>query len=236
MSYLLITSLLPEWNYMSAPLLANTLLLLIFYFLFRMYNQQRIRGMVFNIGLALGLCSFLYAPSLIFLIWVLPGLLVMKPVKINEWLICILGLLTPYYLYAAWLLLYGGWEWGKILPSLSLNVPGLQQSFWLAGASLLLIIPFLAGGYYIQVNLRRLLIQVRKNWSLVLIYMLVSLIVPFFSGGQNFENWIVCVIPFAAFHSCAYFYPKAKAFPLLLFWLSVAFVVVYQYYGNGWII
>src|SRR5204863_9283747 len=40
MAYLLITSLLPEWNYFSAPLFINTILLLILSGLFRIYNQQ----------------------------------------------------------------------------------------------------------------------------------------------------------------------------------------------------
>ena len=235
MSYLLISSLLPEWNRFSAPLLLNTFTLVMFYALFRMYNQQRIRGLVFNIGLSLGLASFAYAPSLFLIIWVLPGLLVMKPVKINEWIICILGLLTPYYLYASYLFIEGDWGWDKVLPAFSFHLPGLKQSFWLAGATFLLIIPFLAGGYFVQVNLRRMLIQVRKNWSLILIYMLVSMVIPFFTRNADFTSWITIVIPFSAFHACAYYYPEKRWFPLILFWATVAYVLVFQYYEKGWI-
>lgn len=229
MSYLLVSSLLPEWNWFSAPLIINTLLLLIFFALFRLYNQQHIRGMVFNIGLILGLSSFFLSSSFLFIIWVLPALFVMKPIRIQEWIICVMGLLTPYYFYAAWLLITGEWGWHKILPPLSIQVPVLEPSYWLPGAALLMLIPFLVGGYFIQVNLRRMLIQVRKNWSLVLIYLLVSLFVPFLSKAEYFENFVVIVIPFAIFHSCAYFYPKARFFPLLLFWGTVAFVVAREY-------
>jgi hypothetical protein len=32
------------------------------------------------------------------------------------------------------------------------------------------MVPFLTGGYFIQDNLRRMLIQIRKGWSLILLY------------------------------------------------------------------
>lgn len=229
MSYLLISSLLPEWNWFSAPLLINTFLLLIFFALFRLYNLQQIRGMVFNIGLILGLSSFFLTSSLLFIVWVLPALFVMRPIRIQDWIICIMGLLTPYYFYAAYLVITGEWALHKILPQITFHIPVLEPTFWLPGAALLILIPFLVGGYFIQVNLRRMLIQVRKNWSLVLIYLLVSLLIPFLSGGEYFENWVVIIIPFSIFHSCAYFYPKARFFPLLLFWGTVAFVVAREY-------
>ena len=58
-------------------------------------------------------------------------------------------------------------ELEKILPYITLRMPSLQQSAWLAVSAFLLMVPFLAGGYYIQDNLRRMLIQVRKGWSLL---------------------------------------------------------------------
>src|SRR5688500_18836496 len=38
-AYILITSLLPEWNYFSAPLLCNTILLFVLSALFGIYNK-----------------------------------------------------------------------------------------------------------------------------------------------------------------------------------------------------
>ena len=44
MAYLLITSLIPEWNYFSAPLIVNTILVLVLSELFKIYNQQNAKG------------------------------------------------------------------------------------------------------------------------------------------------------------------------------------------------
>jgi hypothetical protein len=235
MAYLLITSLFPEWNYLSAPLIVNTILLFVLSGLLKIYSQQNAKGTLFNIGLALGIASFLFFPSLTFIIWILLALLLMRPFRLNEWALCIVGMTTPFYFYAIYLLINGQWSWQHMWPYFSVSLPSVKQSAWLAGSAFLLIVPFLAGGYYVQDNLRRMLIQVRKGWSLLLLYLLGSIFVPFVNSSDTLENWVMCTIPFAAFHACTYLYSTLRIFPLLLFWLTVAFILGYQYYyGLGW--
>jgi hypothetical protein len=234
MAYLLITSLLPEWNYFSAPLLINTILLMILSGLFRIYHQQNAKGTIFNIGLALGIAGFLFVSSLTFIIWVMFALAIMRPFRINEWLLCILGITTPFYFYAIFIFIRGEWDWQQFLPTITIGVPSLKQSAWLAGSVFLIMIPFLLGGYYVQENLRRMLINVRKGWSVLLLYLLTALLVPFVNTSSTIENWIMAMIPMAAFHACAYFYSAKPLFPLLLFWITTAFAMVYQYAGPGW--
>ena len=234
MSYLLITSLLPEWNYFSAPVMVNTILLFIMFTLFRTYHLQRPMGIIFNAGLALGIASFIYFPSIIFLLWMLLVLTVMRPFKINEWLLCILGVLTPFYFYAAGLFLFDQWSWTKLVKDFSISLPDVKQSAWLAGSTFLLVVPFLLGSYYVQVNLRRMLIQVRKGWSLLLLFLIASVIVQFVDVSSGFDSWIIITIPLAAFHACTYLYSSLRIIPNLFFWLSVAFVIAIQYWGPGW--
>lgn len=234
LSYMLITSLLPEWNIFSAPLLINSILLFILSSLFSIYNQQNARGTIYNIGVALGIAGFLLISSLTFIVWVLLALAVMRPFRLNEWLICLLGITTPFYFYAIYTVIDGVWEWDEFAPRISLALPQLKQSVWLAGSVFLIMVPFLTGGYYVQENLRRMLIQVRKGWSLLLLYLLTGLLLPFVNTSGTFENWIMAMIPMAAFHGCTYFYSGWKVYPNLLFWLTVAYVLAYQYRGPGW--
>jgi hypothetical protein len=234
MAYLLITSLLPEWNYFSAPLFINTILLLILSGLFRIYNQQNAKGTIFNIGLALGVAGFLFVSSLTFIIWIFLALAVMRPFRLNEWLLCILGITTPFYFYAIYIFIKGKWSWQSFLPHISIGVPSLQQTAWLAASVFLLMVPFLIGGYYVQDSLRKMLINVRKGWSLLLLYLFTALLLPFVNTSDTFENWVMAMVPLAAFHASAYLYPTWRVFPLVFFWISVAFVIAYQYYGPGW--
>jgi len=234
MAYMLITSLLPEWNYFSASLLVNTILLFVLSALFRTYNQPNAKGAIFNIGLALGVASFIFFPSLTFTIWILLALAVMRPFRLNEWVLCLAGVITPFYFYAVYLFIDDKWSWQNLLPYFSVSLPVVKQSLWLAGAAFLLAAPFLMGGYYVQDSLRKMLIQVRKGWSLLLLYLLGAVFIPFVNNTSGFENWIMAAIPFAAFHACTYFYSTLRILPLILFWATVAFILGYQYAGPGW--
>ena len=234
-AYLVITSLMPEWNRFSAPLLVNTFVLLIFAGLFRISNQYSIKVTLYNIGVAVGIGSFIFFPSIILFLWLIFALLVMRSVRLNEWLICLLGITTPYYFYAAYLFFSDNWSWQHLLQPINIALPSPGQSLWLAIGSILLIIPFLIGGYFVQENLRKMLIQVRKNWSLMLIYLLFGLFIPFLNNtAEGFENWILIVVPFAAFHACTYLYPPQRWIPVVIFWLSITFILIYQYSGPGW--
>lgn len=234
MAYLLITSLFPEWNYFSAPLFVNTILLFVLSGLFKTYNQSNAKGSIFNIGLALGISSFVFFPSVTFIIWILFSLAIMRPFRINEWVLCIVGLATPFYFYAVYLIITNEWSWQSIWPNFTVSLPYLKQSIWLAGGAFLLVIPFLVGSYFVQDNLRKMLIQVRKGWSLLLLYLIGSLFIPFVNNSDSIENWVIVAIPFAAFHAKAYLATPLRIIPLLFFWLSIAVIVGYQYFGPGW--
>ena len=234
MAYLLVTSLFPGWNYFSAPLIVNTILLFVLNTLFRTYNLPSAKGAIFNIGLALGIASFIFFPALTFIIWILFALAVMRPFRLNEWLLCILGLTTPFYFYAVYLFITGQLSWAILWPQFVISMPSVKQSAWLAGSAFLMVVPFLAGGYLVQDGLRRMLIQVRKGWSLLLLFLLGAVFIPFVNSSDSFENWVLSAIPFAAFHAYTYLYSSFRIFPMAIFWLSVAFILAYQYYGPGW--
>lgn len=234
MAYMLITSLLPEWNYFSAPLMVNTILLFVLSGLFKIYNQPNVKGAIFNIGLSLGVASFLFFPTITFIAWILLALAVMRPFKLNEWILCIVGITTPFYFFTIYLFINDQWSWQQLLPHFSIGMPSIKQSVWLAGSAFLLVVPFFWGGYYVQDNLRRMLIQVRKGWSLLLLYLLGAIFIPFVNNSDSFENWVIAAIPFAAFHACTYLYSTIRVIPLLIFWLTVAFILVQQYYEFGW--
>jgi hypothetical protein len=234
MAYLLITSLLPEWNYLSAALVANTLIIWSFIKVFKLYNASVVSGAIFNIGLLLGISSFLYFPSVAFLICILLGLMILRPFKFKEFVLLVLGILTPYYFYIVYLFLNDKLVVANILPRLSVQIPVLTSDIWIAVAIVFLGAPFLMGGYFIQTHLRKMLIQARKNWSILLLYLFLSLLIPFMNSTASLHNWIIVAAPFAAFHTSAYLYPKRNALPAIIFFLTVAFVLFQQYGMRLW--
>ena len=234
MAYLLITSLLPEWNYLSSPMLANTFIIWEFIILFRLYNSQGAKARVYNIGVIAGIASFLYFPSAAFILCILLGLMILKPFRLNEIVLFLLGCLTPYYFYGTYLFLSDSWDFWKIVPHVQVRIPLIRSSIALAASVLLLTIPFLIGGYYVQVHLRKMLIQVRKNWSILLLYLLLAFFVPFINSDQGFFTWVLITAPFAAFHACAYNYTPRQWVNLLLFFATVGFILYQQYGMRAW--
>ncbi|OLY91745.1 hypothetical protein SAMN05444008_12917 [Cnuella takakiae] len=231
MAYLLITSLMPEWNYFSPPLLASTLIIWAILRLFRVYNVASIKSTVFNIGLILGLSALIYFPAAAFLLLLLLGILILRPFRVNELVLLALGAITPFYFFAVYLFLSDRLTVANIFPSIYFDVPNVQQSLRLAIAAVFLVLPFIIGAFHIQNHLRKMLIQVRKNWSIVLIWLLLALLIPFVNSRDDWHNWVLAMPAFAAFHAAAYLYPTKKWVPLLLFWGTVAWVLALQY-GN----
>lgn len=234
MAYLLITSLLPEWSHFSAPLLATTLVIWSFIKLFRLYNLSSARGPIFNIGMLAGLASFIYFPSVLFAVCLLLGLMILKPFRFNEVVLFLVGCITPLYFYAVYLFLDDRLTVAALFPSVRVAVPVLKSSIPLAVSTLLLGVPFLVGGYYVQLQLRKMLIQVRKNWSILLLYLFLAIFVPFINSRASLHNWVLAAAPFAAFHACAYLYPVRRWLPLTLFSLTLGFVLYLQFFTATW--
>lgn len=234
MAYLLITSLLPEWNYLSSQLVTNIFIIWIFIHLFRLYNANNAKAQVYNIGLLLGIASYIYFPSAAFLICVLLGLMILKPFRFNEIILFLLGCLTPYYFHAVYLFIFSKFSFANFFPHILIKVPEIKNSIWIAISVLLLTVPFIMGGYYVQLNLRKMLIQVRKNWSIVLLYLVLAFFVPFINSNQSLHSWVLVTVPFACFHACAYFYPSRRWLPLVLFFITIGYIVFQQYATLTW--
>jgi len=231
MSYLLVTSLLPDWNHFSAPLLINSLMIWIWYRMIALYNNNRPDAAIFNIGVLTGIVTLLYVPALFFLLLVFFALLTMRPFHIREWLMGILGFTFPYYFLFIVLYISNHWNWKSMIPSITVTLPGIPHSIWTTFGIVLLIVPFMIGGYFVQGNLNKMLIQVRKSWSLSLLFLLVSVFVILINRADSYENWIVTAVPFAAFHAAAYFYAADKRLPLILHWITFVFVIWVSYFN-----
>jgi hypothetical protein len=229
MAFILVTSLFTEWNQFSAPLIVNFLLILIFYRMMVLYNVSRAGNSIFNIGLLLGISTLLYNPAMVFFVLVIFALFIMRPFRIQEWVISLLGFTLPYYYLALALYFTNQWHWKHILPTMSFDLPAMPTSVFTTLSIALLVLPFVVGGFYVQNNLNKMLIQVRKGWSLLLLFLIISLSVILINGGGNYVNWILCVVPISAFHAAAYFYPVKKNLPLILHWVTFSYALYLNY-------
>ncbi len=232
MSYILITAMFPEWWHLSSTLIVNTFMIWGWTSMAGLYKNQRAKQLIFNIGILIGICSLFYFPSIGFLVLLFATLVIMRPVSITEWLIGLLGVTTPYYFLVAWQYLRGSWNLKDYIPSFHLSYPLFQQTFWAWGGLLLLMVPFLMSGFYIQGSILRMLIHSRKGWSLMLVYLLCALLIPFINSTATFDYWILSAIPFAAFNSNVFFSPQKRMIPNILHGIMLVFILAL----NWWVL
>jgi len=229
MAFIVVTSLLADWNHFSAPMLVNLIMIWAWHQMIELYNNHHPITSIFNIGLLAGLASLLYIPAMAFLLLVLFALIIMRPFRIQEWLVALLGFTSLYYFLLLLLYFKGQLQWKNVVPHINFAIPAMPTSIWVSLGLMFLLIHFIIGGYFVQKNLNKMLIQVRKAWSLLLVYLIVAVVVILINKANSYENWMVMVVPFAAFFGSAYFYPDNKTLPRILHWLCFAFIVVMNY-------
>jgi hypothetical protein len=230
MSYILITSLLPDWGHFSAPLLINMIMIWVWHRMMELYNSQRPGTSIFNIGIWTGVVSLLYIPAVAFILLVLSALLTMRPFRVREWFVGLLGFTFPYYFLFLVLYLTGRYSWVDVVPKIALSVPAFPSSIWITLGIAWLVIPFIVGGYFVQKNLSKFLIQIRKTWSLLLLFLMVAIVIILISHVSSYENWIIMAVPFAAFHASAYYFPNKTLGPNILHWLIVVYIIAMNYF------
>ncbi len=228
MSYLLITSLFYEWNVLSAPLIAGTLLLWSFSLMVRFYNYKNGKGIIFNAGLLVGISSFVYLPSAGFILLIIFSLLITRPPKVAEWIVAFLGFLIAWYFLFAWLFLSNR-LYSFNLPRLIVAYPAIINNTWVYIRLIGLLVLGLAGGIFIQSSASRQIVQVRKLWSLILLYFIVGVFIPFINPGYHLEYWIIGLLPLAAFIA-ATFFGLGKWMAFIVHWVIAGAVIYLEYF------
>lgn len=231
MAYMLITSFLPSFNMLSSNLVASVLLLTAFKLF---YQSHHIKNNIFNASLLIGLASLFFFPALFFVAWAFIALPVLRPFRFSDWILLLLGLTSPYYFYGAYLFLNGRLAIPSYFYHLSFLSSAIRYSLWHAGALFLLLAPLLAGIYYMQANSAKMLVHIRKGWYLFLAYLGIAIVMALFDIEKTSENLLLALVPVAAFHGYGYLNAELKLYPKIAFWITVAFVVANQLYGNLW--
>lgn len=229
MSYLLITSMFPEWNILTPALLVNTLSVWIFVKLNNLHNSATPRPALFNVGMLTGISAFIYLPALGFAIMIIFALIMSRPFNLAEWVMALLGIITPFYFLFVWMFLTDRMHY-YTLPPFAIGYPALTHNYWPLVAVGLIITAFITGAYFVQAGSARQVVQVRKSWSLMFVFLAVSVLIACINQSHNFEYWILAIVPLSAFAGSAFFYPAKKWFPLLLHWLMVGFVIAFSYF------
>ncbi len=232
LAYVILTALLPAWNNISSALIVNSMLIWLLHRLTKLYNTQQAKTLVYNIGLITGATILLYFPAFPLILVVFFALASFRPFRPNEWVILLIGILTPFYFLAGWLFLND-----KL--SLILQQLEIFRLYIIRPASILFTvitftivgIAIIAGIFMWQSNSGRMVIQVRKNWAILFVMLILLLPSIYFVNNAWPDALLLTAVPAAPFVSNTFLYPKRNLGPALLLWLLIALVVY-----NNWFI
>ena len=230
-TYIILTAIFPFWDVISSGLIANSLVLWILVKLLRLYDQNQPKSLEFNIGLIVGASILLYEPIAILIPVVLFALTIIRPFKLTEWLVLLMGVTLPYYFIFTYVFLTGQFSsFRHFLPILDWKNPFVKPDFNVILALVVIAVQLLVGLFYWINQNARFIIQVRKYWAVLLLVLVLTLFQPIIFSAQALYASAIVLTPLACFISFAYSVPKTLFIPNLLFWSSIA-VIVYNHLG-----
>lgn len=231
MAYILLSGILPEWCGISSALCANFLLIWIFIKLNRLYNHPSPKTLLFNTGLIVGLSVLCYHPTAILIGVVLFALVVVRPFRLAEWIVLLMGILLPYYFLFAILFLQDKTaDFVSFVPDLHLHLPVADWNVPLVARLFVLVCMLIAGLVFWQITHKRMVIQIRKNWGVMMVMLFILLPVPFIFKEAGLESAFMSIVPLTAFASNAFSTPRRLVLPNILFWLAIGLLVY-----NNWV-
>ncbi len=228
-AYIILTALFPYWDEISAGLIANSLVIWILVKIFRLYDQTQPKTLEFNIGLIVGASILLYEPIAILIPVVLFALAIIRPFRLPEWLVLLMGIILPFYFLFAFVFLTNqANHFAQFLPRLDWENPLVKPELNIILALGIMGVQLLTGFYFWQQQQSRFIIQVRKYWGVLFLTLLVCFFQPIVFSSQALYASAIILTPLACFISFAYATPKRLLIPNLLFW-SAALVIVYNH-------
>ena len=230
LSFILVTSLFPDWNYISAFSITNWFILIAFKNIFQLYALKDGNKSLFNIGALISLSAIFVFPYILFLILFFIGLAVLRSFKLKEWLMLFLGIFTPIYILLSVFFLTDNMLVLKELIPFGFSFQHFQQNAIATYLSLGLLSLFLIiGFFYLNVFSSRMLMQVKKNWGIILVYLIVSLLVGVFSVWSGFSVWLPAILPISLIFTNLWFEERKSWIAKVVFYLFIAVIIFVQW-------
>jgi hypothetical protein len=231
MVYIILTGMFNEWGNITPALVANIMVIWLFAKTSRMYNTPNPKTLLFNIGLIIGVSVLLYHPSTLLVLVAVFALLVVRPFRITEWLVMLMGILCPYYFLFSFLFLTDKMQrLDRYVPDWQLNLPNVQSPILFFTTIGIIIIAMLIGIFYWQSQSRRMLIQVRKNWAALIVMLLVMIPLPFISKNATLDSLFLWIVPVSPFIAKGFIGPKRPALPNIMFWTLIVLSLLNTWY------
>lgn len=200
--YVLVSSAIPDFLHLSPILIANTFLIFALLNLVKTYKNNDCASLIFNVGFWVSMASLFYFSFIIFVLWGLICLNVLRAFKFREWLMVIVGFLVPYILlgtYHFWFDQFGEFWSQQVIQNISfLNFIGnndVTTYTKLISFSLLILLSIVSMGVY---NFKKN-IQIQKKITVLYWLLLFGGLTVLFQAKITIAHFQIIAVPMGAF-------------------------------------
>jgi hypothetical protein len=228
--YLVFSSIFPSFCYFGLALLINFCMTGALDILLHLGQTLQPRRNIFNAGFVICLSGLLQYTTFSYFMLLLICMIVLRPFNLSEWIVAILGYLTPIYFLVSILFLIDKTSLILHVPAFNIIKPFksgsmLYVAIMLSGVSIL----FLFGIYALQTQLSRISVYVRRNWIAILAYFIISIFASIITTGTEKETALITIPALALVISIAINIEKSKWFSNFAFYFSILLLIFCQW-------
>lgn len=225
--FVLLSSIYPPFSLFSETLLVNWLLLAAVSIMFGFTQTTQPRKLIYNAGFLLCMAALFQFSLVAYFLLLLVAMVLFRPFNLGEWSVAFMGYLTPIYFAVSILFLvdklYLLSSWPHFAVSLSSNV---VSPFYLIVTIAGIIILSGTGIYAMRQNVALSNIYVRRDWTAISFYLIISLLVGILTHPGIRSAWLIVVPALSIIISHGLLLEKNKRFSNFIFYFSLAFLAM----------
>lgn len=227
--YIILSSLHPAFGHFSAMLLLNWLVLGALDTILGFTRREDQPRTIFNAGFLLACAALLHFPAIAYLIFLVLALMLLRPFKPGEWVVAILGYVTPFYFAACLLYLLNKLPLAQSWPEPGISLPmQVNGAAYMPGLLVGCIILLGFGIYSLPGMIHRLPVATRRGWGAVITTLLIGLLVSIFTPRTEHAAWLGVAPPLSLLIVPAMMPEKRSRFATFTFYFLIVLVLYCQ--------
>jgi len=229
--HLISLALLPSFLCFSPFLFINSLLLLSIHKTLQLYKAETALGLAFDTCFIIAGMTMLYSPCILFLLFFIISLSILRPFNWREWLVALMGFITPWILI--WVILFLMDKQGSVhmfddvqhlKPLVKLHTLSKANTVTAAGILILMVLSL----FKLRNNYFKNVIKMRKYQLCILILLIITLLIVFIPFQHSEARFSLLAVPVSVLLAYYFIALKRSFFYELLFSLIIA-LLVYNY-------
>lgn len=229
--YMTLVSLFLPFLVLSPTLICNFITIWMLTKLFNIYKQADVKGLMFDLGMIVGIGSLIYFPFIVlfFLLWI--SLIVFRPFIWREWVTPLLGLATVYALLAA--IYYWVDQFDIFLAIFSPFTNEFSAALHVDIYDYLVVIPIVIALIFFLFILKdqyfKSIVHIRKSFQL-LFFMLLLIGGSFYLNDHiTINHFLLCAPPLSIYLAYYFNYAKTKWVYETLYLLIIGTITYFQF-------